>query len=254
MKKRGQVTVFMIVGLVLLIIFVLIFALKDFLYETIKGSEGTKIILNNKIQEIDSRIKDCVDNEANTALILLGKQGGSFNPVNYRNFYADKISYLCFAIPDSKKCVNNGLTLIELEKELDNYLTTRIRNCINIESFRDDSRYSMTIGNFNFKTKIMDKTVLFNITYPITLERKEIKVDVSDFSESINNPLGKIQQAVLDILNIESEGLYFDNVMYVLAKRNEFTVIKKRPSPDKIYVVSHKDFDYKFQFAVKGEE
>ena len=252
MKKRGQITTFMIVGLVILIIFVLLFMLRDSLLEGIKGSDGTKLILNGVVEEIDYKIKDCVDNEASIALIMLGKQGGTFNPIIFRAYKEDKINYLCFRLENQKKCENLGLSRPELENELDIYLSDRIKNCISIESFRNDQRYSMSIGDFDFKTTILDKSVLFNITYPITLERKGVKSSVSGFSETVNNPIGEIQGVVSDILNTESEIGSFDNVMYVLSKKNEFIVIQKRPVPDTIYAISQKDSPYEFQFALNG--
>ena len=161
---------------------------------------------------------------------------------------------MCFRLPDSNKCANSGLTRIELENELTNFLTARIKNCINIESFRDDQRYEMQVSDFDFKTNILDKTVLFNITYPIILNRKGIEAKVSGFSKIIENPIGIIQEVVSDILNVESEIGSFDNVMYTLSKKSEFTIIQKRPIPDTIYVITHRDYPYEFQFAIKGEE
>ena len=71
MKKRGQVTTFMIVGLVILIIFVILFMLRDSILEGIKGAEGTKQILNGVVEEMDFKIADCIDKEADSAIITL---------------------------------------------------------------------------------------------------------------------------------------------------------------------------------------
>ena len=252
MKKRGQVTTFMIVGLVLLIIFVLIFFLRDSLFEGIRGVEGTKMILSSQLEEINHKMDDCITKQSTEVLNLMAKQGGSVNPVNYRFYYGDKISYLCFNIPGTKKCVSNGLSITELQNELNNNLKDVIKNCINIDSFRDDRRYEMIIGDFNFNSIILEKTVLFNISYPVTLKRKDVELNSLGVSKTINVPLAKIQQTVLDILNIESQTGDFDNVMYTLSKRNEIKVIKKRPSPDKIFIITYQDNPYQFQFAIKG--
>lgn len=253
MNKRGQVTTFMIVGFVILAVFILIFFLKDYIFETVRGVEGTKIILNTKIEEIDFRVKDCINSESMDALNLIGRQGGSINPVNALSYYNLNISYLCFGIPNTKKCSNSGLTRIELETELKNYLEDRIKTCIDMESFRDDSRYEFIVGEYEFNAKIFDKNVLLNISYPIKLKRKGIEVSASTFSETLNVPLGTIQNAVVDILNAESNG-YFDNVMYTLSKQNDVIVILKRPYPDKVYTVRSKDSLYEFNFAIKGNE
>ncbi|MDD5649926.1 MAG: hypothetical protein PHF86_05815 [Candidatus Nanoarchaeia archaeon] len=253
MNKRGQVTTFMIVGFVLLVIFVLIFFLRDYLFETVRGVEGTKIILNSKLDEINFKVNDCIKTESTKALDLIGKQGGSVQLLNYIEYYDMKINYLCFGIPNTKKCENMGLSITELNNELTSYLEPRIKSCISMESFRDDSRYDFNIGDYTFNVNVLDKNILFNISYPITLKRKDVEVSVSSFSENLDIPLGKIQESVVDILNAESNG-NFDNVLYTLSKNNDIIVIVKRPYPDKIYTVKYKDSSYEFNFAIKGNE
>jgi len=243
----------MIIGLVLIIIIVLLFAFKNTLFETIRGAEGTRMILNDKVGEINNKIKECVDKEAIEAINILGKQGGYMNPVSYRSYYGEKISYLCFGIPNTKKCANNGITKIELENELYNYLDQKIKSCINIESYRDDQTYEINIGNYNLNIEILDKNILFNISYPIMLKRNGIEVSNPGFFNIIDIPLGKIQEAVVDVLNAESNG-YLDNVLYVVLKKNEFIVIAEKIFPDTIYKVKYKDSNYEFRLAVKGNE
>lgn len=252
MNKRGQITSFMIIGFVVLVAFILLFVFRTSLLEFVQGEKATRNILSGKIDSIDHRIKNCIDEEINPALIILGEQGGTFNPISYRSYLGKKVSYLCYGIKDDIKCSNNVLTREELKEELTEFLYNRIYSCIDINSFRNDKMYQITTGDFNFDININDNNILFDINYPITLERKGIKVSIQDFNSKVDVPLGAIQQAVRDILEYESNFGEFDPVGYNLIKRSEFVVYVLKPYPDTIYQVKHIDSDYIFQFAVKG--
>ena len=69
MKKRGQVTTFMIVGLVILIIFILLFSIR----RTGFGMKSQDY-LESSADDIKSKINDCVDRDTKEILDLLGKQ------------------------------------------------------------------------------------------------------------------------------------------------------------------------------------
>ncbi len=252
MEKRGQVTTFMIIGLVIIIAIIVLFFFKNSIYESILGEQATRNILNNKIESIDRHIKQCVEEETRPALILLGKQGGNFDPVDYILFKDNKISYLCFQIPESEMCENHMLTEKQLEDELYGYLFERLQSCIDVNSFRDDNAYDINVGEFDFDININDENVLFNVTYPLTLERKGVRLSVENFDSKLDIPLGLIQDAVKDILESESNLGVFDPVGYTLTNGNEYVIYVYKVYPDTIYKVKQKDSNYEFQFAIKG--
>jgi len=75
-KKEGQITLFMILGIVLLIIVAFIFYLSNYTQEKkgqeITGAEKTAF----DITPIKEYVTTCLDNTAKDGLLLLGKQGG----------------------------------------------------------------------------------------------------------------------------------------------------------------------------------
>ncbi len=252
MEKRGQVTTFMIIGFVIVIIVVVLFFFKNSIYESILGEQATRKILNDKMEAIDRNIKNCFDEEANSALKIFGSQGGTFNPINYKSYKEDKINYLCYQIPNSKQCENHMLTETQIKRELYEYLYERVYSCVDVNSFSTNNQYTVQEGDFDFGININDNNILFNITYPITLERKGVKVSNSDFNVRVDVPLGSIQKAVKDILEYESNVGTFNPVSYTLLKQNEYVIYVLKPYPDTIYQIKQKDSDYIFQFAIKG--
>ncbi len=249
--KKGQVTVFIILGIVILVAIGFIFFLRDQIVEQVLGPEGTKRLLSTQLDFIDSHIKKCIDEKAKPALELLGKQGGTFIPTKYLSYYGNKVNYLCRNILNDDKCLNQMLLKSKLENELNNYLTNEILSCIDINSLKSD-KFNINTGTFSLSSSIADETVLINIEYPLTLERKGITSELREFSKSINVPLGDIIKAVNDILNSEARGIDFDQFSYDLAHLGKYSIEKRRPFPDKLYIISSKS-DYKFYVAIEGE-
>src|SRR3989338_9782651 len=79
MQKRGQLTVFLILGVLIL---GLVFALSYFISSSSSASVETSLVqldaLTNKpLQEF---MESCLDKSAREGLVLLGAQGGVFDP------------------------------------------------------------------------------------------------------------------------------------------------------------------------------
>jgi len=251
MKKRGQVTLFIILGIVILTVIILVFFLRDMLVETVLGPSGTKRVVSNEADSIRDNIVSCIDEKAKPALEILGRQGGNFNPTKYRAYKGNKVNYLCYNIPNSDKCLNQMLLKSKLEAELNDYLNKEIFSCIDISSFAGNTE--ITTGEFKVSTEIGDDNVLVNVDYPIAIKRKEITQSINEFSKSVDIPLGKIIPAVNDILNDEAMGRGFDIVNYIKAKKSLYDISVIQPSSDKIYIVNIFEDEYQFQFAVEGE-
>ncbi|MEW6063454.1 MAG: hypothetical protein AB1571_03760 [Nanoarchaeota archaeon] len=250
MEKRGQVTLFIILGIVILTVIVLVFFLRDTIVEKALGPSGTKRIISNEADNIKDEIVKCIDEKARPALEILGKQGGSFNPQKYRLYNGNKVNYLCYNIPNDNKCLNQMLLKSKLEAELNTYLSREIFSCIDISSFAGTTE--ITTGEFKINSEIGDDGVLVNVDYPITIKKKEITQSISEFSKQVDIPLGKIVVAVNDILNDEASGRGFDIVGYVKAKKSLYDISVRQPSPDKVYIVNVYGDEYKLQFAIEG--
>src|SRR3989338_3113173 len=119
MNKRGQVTIFIILGIIILAAVVLVFYLTG--DTLVKQSEGK---VNIETKPLKNYVGDCLEKTGNDALTLIGKQGGVINPVNYRLYENDKVNYLCYASTDYSLCTNlypdlRGTIVLELNDYVD---------------------------------------------------------------------------------------------------------------------------------------
>ncbi len=239
--KKGQVTAFIIVGIVILIVLFLIFYLKGGI------KVKTRFLMDDK-DAINKLVEDCIDEEARRALDIIGKQGGSLVPLKYRLYNGNNVAYLCYNIIDDERCMNRVLRLEDIERELNRYLEGRLNQCINLEGFNVVSR-----GKLIVKSTIARDNVLVVVDYPIVFEKKDKRISIDRFSKSINIALGKLFDTSLDILNDEASYGDFDQLPYMIVHK-DIRIEKDRPYPDKAYILTDKNSNYMFQFLVEGGE
>ena len=73
MLKRGQVTIFVILGLVILIILGIVYYVKFYILE----SKYVNIVPQD-IQAVDEYVKNCLEQTVKEGLVYLGDHGGYF--------------------------------------------------------------------------------------------------------------------------------------------------------------------------------
>lgn len=246
--KKGQITIFMIIGLVVIIIIALL------LFASSRGiGVDPRKFLSSQIEPIRDAVEKCVDFEVNDALDLLGKQGGDLNPTRYRRYKNENVAYLCFNKPGKGECINRMLTRREIEAELNEYIEEQLYRCIHLDDFVDLQKYDLIAGELAVNTTIALDEVFVGVDYPITLRKKGIGVSVSDFSKRISTPLGRLLNVADDILDVESESGDFQTLSYELLYKGLYEIRRDQTYPDEIYILKMKDIPYIFQFAVEGE-
>jgi len=252
--KKGQVAVFMIVGLVLVIIVILLFILNSQnVIDLPMGSKDVNSQLNVKMGSIENKINDCIEEEGEAIVQELISNAGVFNSVNYITYMGNTYGILCTNIKDSDKCVSSPVILSTLKEKIDNAFEERLTHCVEINKF-GSSDTTVTAKSIDIDTTIEEDNIFIKLNYPVTLTKDETTKTVDTFVHQIDVPLGAMVDSVNDILNTESEGLNFDPLAYGLQSMSKKVVVVHRPYPHKTFDVFIEGYeDYKFLFAVEGE-
>ena len=251
MRKRGQVTTFMIVGLVILIIFVLLFAVR-------RSGFGIKAqdYLQSSADDIKSKIDSCIEKNAMDVLDLIGKQGGYLNPSDntYLMYNGYRVAYLCFNIPNTDQCANAMVNKADIEKQLNDYLGKNIQNCVQTNLGKSLlSTYDMSTSKINIRTTIEKNSVSFEVDPGITLTKGTSSLVIPAYKKAVSVPIGLLLDTTYFIVNEEADKGVFFEVPYMLSERGAVEVYKDQPYPDKIYILNARNSDYKFQFAIQSE-
>lgn len=252
MEKKGQVTIFIILGIVIIVIIVMAYFGKDLLLNK-EGEEGiSERALQLQMSEVEKRIDNCVDLKVGERIKVLGEQGGYFDPVNYFYYYGDKLTYLCKKIDPDKNCVNSILNKEEVSVRLESVLGSSILDCLDFSDLRDQKDFEFETGDMNVSVKIEYDNVNVEVTYPVVLKSKDIVVDRDLFVRNVDVPLGDMINVANDILSSEAAAGDFETLGYTLLHSSRYNIEKKNPYPDKVYIIHVMDNPYIFQFAIEG--
>lgn len=168
-KKRGQLTLFMILGIILVIAIILVIVLRErltiFLPERIVPTETSAI---------QRFIEGCAESVAQEGLAILGAQGGYiWLPPNINS---NPLAFIDTGIkvPFWQYQTENRIPPHELmQAHLNRYVSENLRTCLaDLEDFK--KQYNIIEkGDITTETTITDQLVAFTITYPIDIVNKE---------------------------------------------------------------------------------
>ena len=260
MQKRGQVTIFVIIG-ILIIVSILLFL---FLRSRVYLGPGTILDLEQEFPQIEEHIQECLLEAVEPRIIQMGLQGGFIRTPDgtFRQYQGNKVSYLCYNIRDQPFCRSRILTIPNMEAEISEFVKRDIESqCLNIAGFGKIG-YDIIEGPLEITTDIGDDKIIITANIPITIIKGANKAERSEFSTSINLPLGRLYNAAHDIVNTEAISGFSDTLLYSVAKtqttNKPYIIQKLQPYPDKLYIAKIKDVPseddpFIFQFFIEGE-
>jgi len=185
MNKRGQVTIFIIIAIVLVVAVASYFIFRDNLTRDTSNLEEAPII--NFVQE-------CFDQSLEDAVDQIAKNGG----------YSDLTS-------TPRESTNSGQTYYliegenyllpkeEIKEELDRDIARNYFLCS--QHFIDFPEYEITEGNLEISIEILDDSVIIESRYPLTITKGEESSRVEKFESEIDVRLGLVYDSIYDFIN-----------------------------------------------------
>ncbi|TKJ17775.1 hypothetical protein CEE44_04550 [Candidatus Woesearchaeota archaeon B3_Woes] len=190
LNKRGQVTIFIIIGIII-IASLIFFSMQTDL--TMRGDvwiEETSKIPADVIpikNYVDNCIKDIVEDE----VIWLSLQGGYYNVVDGYDYEFIEIPFY-FYLGESKFPSKSVI-----EREFSKYMEDKLPECINdFESFREIG-YEINAGSISVDTSL-GKMLNMKVKYPISVKKQESKTDIKSFYLDYNFNFDKLYNILSD--------------------------------------------------------
>ena len=248
MQKRGQVTIFVIIGLVALITIVLVFFAKDLIIEqTTKATDNEKY-LQLQATSIQNQLRECTQTKTQETLNTLAEQGGYFDPTNFISYYNKKIGYRCTKRENG--CINDPIIKESFTQKVADHLTTEIETCVDITPFRNKD-FTLQTGELTTELTLNQDNTQVTVTYPLTLTRNEVTITRDTTMVQVDVPLDTVIDATNKILNVEATNQEVDPLVLSLESAGKYAVEVEKPYPHKIYTITADS--YVWQFAVEGE-
>jgi hypothetical protein len=204
MKKKGQITIFIIVAILIVGIGVSFFIFKDSIFG--------KNEVSSEIAPIKNFVDSCIESEIEETVYLIGEGGGYYFPPILSNsggnvyYFYEGENYF----PSRSK----------IESQFSNSLESRIFYCV--KNFQNFPNYKIEKSNLVVETEILDDRIIFDVEFPLKIEKGGETFFLKDFGNyNYNVRLGLIHKGVYELIeeNYYSEdSVCFDcfNEMVVL--------------------------------------
>lgn len=194
-NKHAQVTIFVIIAIVLVVSALLYFFV-------IKGSEKNNG-LPSSVVPIYEFVVSCIDNNLEKVVYTIGKGGGYFFPP----VLSDSYGFTYYFYDDKNYFPEKE----DMERRLSAAIESEVVLCVN--SFKNFPDYNISEGEIKINSKIYEDKVVFNVNYPLTIQKgNEVNI-VNEFGEySVPVRLGLIHSAIDNLIR---EGYYSKNAICI---------------------------------------
>jgi hypothetical protein len=238
--KRGQLTLFLIIGLMLLGI-------------TAVAIYISQISVNEGPQKIDSDplvffVNDCVKKTLEEAIKMNSIKGG------YYSVPENSVQYSFLRVPYYWNKGNVSVpSVFILEKELSAYVEENSNFCINnFKSFENQS-YSFKYGKILSSVSINNKTVSVSVNQPIQISRAGNSVKINKFSAEVNYNYGEIHSFVKEILEEQKADPEYIPVSFISESCQQkgcfFETIAVDSQTTIISIIMNEDADNEFVYS-----
>ena len=225
MQKRGQVTLFIIVGIVIILLVVLAVSFRSELSDFFSDLTGSETIVAEQLQPIQNYLDTCLEDVSLEAIELLAAQGGYIHipkdkyPISVRNIFSNYLELLpgvnvvyWFYEDGVGNQLNQVPTIQGMEQELENYIVDKFQECVEGTNTYKELGYEIEISdNARAEVDIARENVQVQVRRTINAEYKGVGDRWSRHNADVNVPLGEVYEAALDVMNKENEEVWLEN-------------------------------------------
>lgn len=210
-NKRGQVTAFVIVAIVIVLGVVVYFAYKN------NFSPGN---ISTEFQPIFSYYSSCLEKETKTAVEIAGTQGGKIFVEDYvaGSSYApfsSELNFLGVSVPYWYYLTGNGLieenvpTKKDIENEIVRYVSENIGEC----DFSDfyEQGYDINFGNEDVKVVVNENKVDVSVKSDISVSKGESSAIKNVYEVSVNSRLGEFYNSAKKVYELEKQNSFLED-------------------------------------------
>jgi len=243
-NKRGQVAIFVIVGMVLVVGILFLFMIRD------RGIDAAISPEKNPEAFVEKCLKDAVE-EAIDPIIL---QGGFIEPRDYKLYQGIKASYLCKHTGNFKPCINqHPMFLNDINRGISEYVKPRVENCLmTIKNEFEKRQYTVVLSDVAIDLDLSPGVVKPTMTSRVVLTRGEEVKSFSNIGVEVESPLYDLAKVAMDIANSESMFCYFEYVGYI-ASHPQFMIKKTTVSDStRIYTIIDRESGKEMNIAIRG--
>ena len=243
-NKRGQVTIFVVIAIVIVVLGVLIYLLWPRLFSSAAFD----------VKNPERFLQECIKEDLEQVVSLISSQGGKISPTNYYLYMDEKLNYLCYTNAYYKLCTVQEPFLQEsIEDEITQNISTKVDECwsLLIQAY-EKKAYDVSEKKGDLRLEILpEKIILRLLDYEISVQKDSIET-YNSFNILLDNNLYELLGFTKNIIDWETTIGEADMWAYMMFFKHIKAEKIKQTDDTKVYILTNKETGDKFQFATRS--
>ena len=242
-NKKGQVTLFIILALVVIGLSVMIYTF----YPQLKTTLGIGARSPTEFIQL------CLEDEILNNVQTLSLQGGSLNPEHYFLYNNEKLEYLCYTEKDYDTCsIQQPFLIQHIEEELKNSIKDVSRQCFEeLKESYEGQGYDTRLNFGEMDLRLFPNKIITTFNHTLTVSNEDSE-RYSGFSMVLNNNIYELVNIANSILNFEATYGDSETTLYMNFYHDLKVEKKKQGDGTTVYILTNRDSGEKFQFASRS--
>jgi len=243
MRNKGQVTIFIIIGLIIVVLGALIYLFYPQITSTFGGG----------FKNPQAFMQECLVEDVKDTVGILSLQGGSLRPEHYILYDNSKVEYLCYTNEYYKTCVVQQPMLdSHIEKEIKEELNQEVGACLDsMKKSYEKQGYDVVLQKRDINFDIQLKQIVLESNTSLTLNKGSTQ-NYDSFRISFNSNLYELISIANNIIEWETKVGDAETTLYMDAYHDLKVEKKKQTDGTKIYILTNINTEEKFQFASRS--
>lgn len=242
MNKKGQITIFVIIGIILAIGIVMVYLLAP------KGTTEPSASENPK-----AFIDKCVKSAVQASVEKVLANGGRANPELFLRYRNETYNYLCYQGNYYTTCINHYPQLKEIvEQEIKNDSNSKVKKCFaDLKKDLESKGYDVSERGVDWDVVLLPKRISIKASDDISFTKGQTSQSLKDFSQTMTSPFYELISVAREIVNQESQYCNFEYNGFMLLYP-EFDIKRIDYNDNKVYRVTDRLSGKTFKFAVRS--
>ena len=211
-QRRGQLTVFIIISLVIVAAVVL--------YFVFRGTAVSQIQIPADLQPAYTNFLSCLEDNALTGVTMLESQGGyiylpelelgsQYYPFNSQLvFLGNSIPYWYYVSGNSMQKTQVP-TKTEMEQQIERFINDRIRDC-SFQTYYQQG-FVVSMEEPDSRVTINSDNVEINLAMDMTLEKGSSNAIIKNHNRIVSSNLGALYDSAKKVYSYEQKSLFLEN-------------------------------------------
>ena len=225
MQKRGQVTIFIILGIVIVVALAMVFMFRSEITEFFSELGEGEVVVPEQLQPVQTYLDDCVGQIALDGITLLASQGGYIDipedvlPRNDRNIFSNslqifpgvEVAYWFYEDTRGNQ-VSQIPTMSQMEEELEGYVLDRFGECVSGLDYYEELGYDIKFDiSQRASVDIAKEDVNVQVRRRLEVDYKGVGDSWSKHTKNVDVSLGSLYEKSVELMNQQNSDLWLEN-------------------------------------------